>query len=58
MMSALYGAMLAGVDVVLMGAGIPRQFRAFRCSAEPVEPYASKGGEVGRTVGPSCLCNS
>ena len=24
-MSALYGAMLAGVDVVLMGAGIPRQ---------------------------------
>lgn len=30
----------------------------FRCSAEPVEIYAAKGGDVSRTVGAACLCNS
>jgi nitronate monooxygenase len=30
----------------------------FRCSAEPVDIYAAKGGDVSRTVGSSCLCNS
>ena len=30
----------------------------FRCSAEPIELYAAKGGDVNRTVGSSCLCNS
>ncbi len=30
----------------------------FRCSAEPVDHYAAKGGDVSRTVGASCLCNS
>ncbi len=30
----------------------------FRCSAEPVGLYATKGGDIARTVGSSCLCNS
>jgi nitronate monooxygenase len=30
----------------------------FRCSAEPVENYVAKGGDVARTVGAKCLCNS
>jgi nitronate monooxygenase len=30
----------------------------FRCSAEPVDLYAAKGGDVSRTVGAACLCNS
>jgi len=30
----------------------------FRCSAEPVAIYASKGGDPARTTGTSCLCNS
>lgn len=30
----------------------------FRCSAEPVDLYVAKGGDVSRTVGSACLCNS
>lgn len=30
----------------------------FRCSAEPVANYLSKGGSAARTEGSSCLCNS
>jgi nitronate monooxygenase len=30
----------------------------FRCSAEPVANYASKGGTVEATVGKKCLCNA
>ncbi|MEO8614375.1 MAG: nitronate monooxygenase [Luteolibacter sp.] len=30
----------------------------FRCSAEPVAIYTSKGGDPARTTGASCLCNS
>lgn len=30
----------------------------FRCSAEPVEAYVAKGGDVARTIGAKCLCNS
>lgn len=29
----------------------------FRCSAEPVEDYVRKGGDVASTVGRKCLCN-
>ena len=29
----------------------------FRCSAEPVEQYLKKGGELADTVGKKCLCN-
>lgn len=30
----------------------------FRCSAEPVDSYLAKGGDIARTVGAKCLCNS
>jgi hypothetical protein len=30
----------------------------FRCSAEPVDTYVAKGGDVTRTIGAKCLCNS
>ena len=30
----------------------------FRCSAEPVTTYVSKGGDPARTTGAACLCNS
>jgi NAD(P)H-dependent flavin oxidoreductase YrpB (nitropropane dioxygenase family) len=30
----------------------------FRCSAEPVDTYVAKGGDVSRTIGAKCLCNS
>lgn len=30
----------------------------FRCSAEPVDTYLAKGGDLARTVGAKCLCNS
>jgi nitronate monooxygenase len=30
----------------------------YRCSAEPVENYAAKGGKVEETVGRKCLCNT
>jgi len=30
----------------------------FRCSAEPVTVYQSKGGKVENTVGTKCLCNA
>ncbi|MEO8614774.1 MAG: nitronate monooxygenase [Luteolibacter sp.] len=30
----------------------------FRCSAEPVDTYLAKGGDITRTVGAKCLCNS
>lgn len=30
----------------------------YRCSAEPVTTYASKGGKVENTVGRRCLCNA
>ncbi len=30
----------------------------FRCSAEPTESYVAKGGDIARTVGAKCLCNS
>ncbi len=30
----------------------------YRCAAEPVETYASKGGRVEDTVGRKCLCNA
>lgn len=30
----------------------------FRCSAEPVDAYVAKGGDIARTVGAKCLCNS
>lgn len=30
----------------------------FRCSAEPVADYFAKGGDVARTIGAKCLCNS
>ncbi len=30
----------------------------FRCSAEPVDAYVAKGGDITRTVGAKCLCNS
>lgn len=30
----------------------------FRCSAEPAEIYASKGGDPSQTAGRICLCNS
>jgi nitronate monooxygenase len=30
----------------------------FRCSAEPVANYLSKGGNLAKTEGSSCLCNS
>ncbi len=30
----------------------------FRCSAEPVENYVAKGGDIARTIGAKCLCNS
>ena len=30
---------------------------AYRCSAEPVEAYVAKGGDVADTVGRRCLCN-
>jgi len=29
----------------------------YRCSAEPVDAYVSKGGDVADTVGRRCLCN-
>jgi nitronate monooxygenase len=31
---------------------------AYRCSAEPVENYVSKGGKAEDTVGRKCLCNA
>jgi nitronate monooxygenase len=31
---------------------------AYRCSAEPIENYLSKGGKIEDTVGRKCLCNS
>jgi NAD(P)H-dependent flavin oxidoreductase YrpB (nitropropane dioxygenase family) len=31
--------------------------RVYRCSAEPVDAYVAKGGEVADTVGRQCLCN-
>jgi nitronate monooxygenase len=31
---------------------------AYRCSAEPVENYLSKGGKIEDTVGRKCLCNA
>lgn len=31
---------------------------AYRCSAEPVAAYVSKGGKVEDTVGRKCLCNA
>jgi len=30
----------------------------FRCSAEPVEDYLAKGGEISRAAQAKCLCNS
>lgn len=30
----------------------------YRCSAEPVDTYLAKGGEMADTVGRRCLCNS
>ena len=30
----------------------------YRCSAEPVSTYVSKGGKVENTVGKKCLCNA
>lgn len=30
----------------------------FRCSAEPVDAYVAKGGDIARTIGAKCLCNS
>lgn len=30
----------------------------YRCAAEPVEAFVSKGGEAAETVGRKCLCNS
>lgn len=30
----------------------------FRCSAEPVDVYVAKGGDIQRTTGAACLCNS
>lgn len=30
----------------------------FRCSAEPVDAFVAKGGDVSRTIGAKCLCNS
>lgn len=31
---------------------------AYRCSAEPVENYVAKGGDIQETVGRKCLCNA
>lgn len=31
---------------------------AYRCSAEPVENYLAKGGNIEETVGRKCLCNA
>ena len=31
---------------------------AYRCPAEPVHMFASKGGDIADTVGRSCLCNA
>jgi len=31
--------------------------RVYRCSAEPVDAYVTKGGDVADTVGRQCLCN-
>jgi nitronate monooxygenase len=31
---------------------------AYRCSAEPIANYASKGGSADETVGRKCLCNA
>ncbi len=30
----------------------------YRCSAEPIDQYVKKGGELEQTVGKSCLCNN
>lgn len=30
----------------------------FRCAAEPVSIYVSKGGDAGETVGRKCICNA
>jgi nitronate monooxygenase len=30
----------------------------YRCSAEPVDIYVSKGGKIEDTVGRKCLCNA
>ena len=30
----------------------------YRCSAEPVDIYVSKGGKIEETVGRKCLCNA
>jgi hypothetical protein len=30
----------------------------YRCSAEPIDQYLKKGGELEQTVGKSCLCNN
>lgn len=30
----------------------------YRCSAEPVSAYVSKGGQMEKTVGKKCLCNA
>jgi nitronate monooxygenase len=30
----------------------------YRCSAEPVTTYVSKGGKVENTAGRKCLCNA
>ena len=29
----------------------------YRCSAEPVEDYVRKGGDIAETVGRKCICN-
>ena len=36
----------------------PKGTIGYRCSAEPVTTYASKGGKVENTVGRKCLCNA
>jgi nitronate monooxygenase len=37
---------------------IPEGGIGYRCSAEPVANYVSKGGKVEETVGRKCLCNA
>jgi hypothetical protein len=52
-MASLYGAMLAGVNVVLTAEGK----LVYRCPAEPVDAYVAKGGTAADAVGRRCLCN-
>lgn len=36
----------------------PNGSLGYRCSAEPVEAFEAKGGDIAKTAGASCLCNA